>query len=703
MPISSSRIDEILNTNYGDANSPTVAVKSVQTNITPQRLDEIIATDFTPPKPIAQPISQPKQTNVQKIGSTLSTLGSKVKQGVQEFGKEVMQEGIGGAIANRLIPKEKQQPEDVIQQNLRTYVEAPKAEEIISKVIVDAAESKTRDVAAAGAAMGGLTVPKSLTASDKKLLSEKDYLDEKGEIKKGKTVVETAKNAADLYMVTSLFFPEAFVASAVAEAASGTAKTINVAGKAVPVAKVASGIITGGTYNTLYTPNLEKIFTDPQVAGDAAKHFLVGAGIGAAVEIPVSLIRAPKAVMSLSAVEQTEAKELYLALAKKYHPDSLINGNEEAFKAVAKQYEGGNLSWLRKLNNAGPAEAEQILKTKLPNTEKFGGFLGEKPISEATPQSKTPTSTTTPKVPESTTTGSRKLVKVEGLPDTVIGRSAVINPDGTASFNLEIAENARGQGIGASAVKSIEAAVSKEGATVIKIPVKEESAGFFKKQGYKETGPVKGGLIPMEKILSSTPKTTTPKPVEEKPKLQEVSVPRNQLPVGAGAENVSTLEARVRNSLDKVTPEQIDSLGLTKYNQMNNKDTIKAASEYVLKNPDDALKVLQGDLEAPKGLPHNSIYVAMVNNSAGNIELATKLATLRSTRFGQEIEILKELNPDSPVKAISDVIKVKEAAIEKRTGKKASAAIKDTAKEIKKKIVKPTKQDWTSFIESIEC
>ena len=206
-------------------------------------------------------------------------------------------------------------------------------------------------------------------------------------------------------------------------------------------------------------------------------------------------------------------------------------------------------------------------------------------------------------------------------------------------------------------------------------------------------------------VLQETvpPQTTLPaKPVKVKPKA--VSVPREQIPVGEGAEKVSRLEARVKNTLDNITPEQIDKLGLSTFKAMNNKEIIRRASEYVIKNPDEALKVLSGEIQPPKGLNTNSIYVAMVNNSTGNLELATKLATIKSTALGQNIEILKEIDPNSPVKIMSDIVKIREKAFVKRyKGRTPSKVRKTTVKDIKSKVKAPDKWDWSSFLKTIEC
>jgi len=184
----------------------------------------------------------------------------------------------------------------------------------------------------------------------------------------------------------------------------------------------------------------------------------------------------------------------------------------------------------------------------------------------------------------------------------------------------------------------------------------------------------------------------------------EKIVPRSQLPVGEGKLKVSRLEARIKKSLDDVSEENIEKLGLSNYQQMNKKENIRKAAEYVTNNPREALDVLSGKVEAPKGVLYNSIFVAMQNEAKGDVDLARKLASLQSTRFGQELSILTELDPDSPVKAMSEVVKIREEAFRKRhTGKTVKEVSDKVVADIKKKVKVPDKYDWSHFLDSIQC
>jgi len=138
-------------------------------------------------------------------------------------------------------------------------------------------------------------------------------------------------------------------------------------------------------------------------------------------------------------------------------------------------------------------------------------------------------------------------------------------------------------------------------------------------------------------------------------------VPREQLPVGEGKARVSRLESRVKGVLDDVKPEKAQEAGITTFQQMNKADQIRKATEFVEKNPDDVIPILSGQKPAPSGLLHNSIMLAAEKNAelTKDVGLAIKLASLRSTRAGQEISILTESDPSNPISKIHEIIEAR--------------------------------------------
>lgn len=202
--------------------------------------------------------------------------------------------------------------------------------------------------------------------------------------------------------------------------------------------------------------------------------------------------------------------------------------------------------------------------------------------------------------------------------------------------------------------------------------------------------PITKETVPTEKVASSSSAVVP---------TETVKVSSGQLPVGAGDERTSKLETRMQGSLDNLTDEQ--KQGLSTYSQMNKKENIATAAKYVDENPDEAMQVLRGERNPPKGVAHNSIFLAMDAKGVDDAELARKLASLRSTRYGQEISLLTEANPHSPTRAMSDL---KNVRIEAKGGDaKVRSQARSVAKEIKSNIPKPTKNDWQSFVESLKC
>lgn len=182
--------------------------------------------------------------------------------------------------------------------------------------------------------------------------------------------------------------------------------------------------------------------------------------------------------------------------------------------------------------------------------------------------------------------------------------------------------------------------------------------------------------------------------------IQIIRVPETQLPVGEGPERVSRLEARVKDALGRFAPYEQEALGLSTYRQMNKADQIAKASKYVSENTNEALKVLKGEIDPPTGILRNSIYVALKELGSADTQVATQIASLASTRLGQEISILSEIDADSPVSLMEDVVRARIEGF-KRRGKDVKQAIKKESDKIK--IDKPSMSDWDAFLASIRC
>ncbi len=182
-----------------------------------------------------------------------------------------------------------------------------------------------------------------------------------------------------------------------------------------------------------------------------------------------------------------------------------------------------------------------------------------------------------------------------------------------------------------------------------------------------------------------------------------IRVPARQLPVGEGKEKVSRLQARLKGELDKTSQEDIEKLGQTTFRQSVNDEQISKSLEYVRSNPEEALRVVLGEIDPPKGVLQNSVYSAIVQLGTEDTDLATKVASLGATKFGQEIQILKTILADNPVVMMQDIVKIRIEAYEKRTGKTAKQRIKTEVNRIGSKIEVPNSKNWDNFLNSIKC
>jgi hypothetical protein len=188
------------------------------------------------------------------------------------------------------------------------------------------------------------------------------------------------------------------------------------------------------------------------------------------------------------------------------------------------------------------------------------------------------------------------------------------------------------------------------------------------------------------------------------PKTETIKVSRSQLPVGEGKTKASNLEARMKANLDSLPEESRNNI--SNYKEMNNADQLKMAADYVRKNPDDAMEVLKGNKPAPKGLLTNAIYLAAKETGKGDPELALKLASLKSTRMGQEIQILRNADPFSPDNFIKSV---NDARIEAWGREKIKTAQGLEAKEgvfkesVRKSIASVKVSAWTDFVQKLQC
>lgn len=170
--------------------------------------------------------------------------------------------------------------------------------------------------------------------------------------------------------------------------------------------------------------------------------------------------------------------------------------------------------------------------------------------------------------------------------------------------------------------------------------------------------------------VKSEQPVTTPKVEAVEPTA--VKVPSRQLPVGdeGGATRVSKLESRiVRDVSDPTNPKPLNPENAATYQAVTKKEQVAKAAKYVDENSDDAMAVLRGEKDAPEGLLDNAIALALAKKAElnGDSALAIRLASLRSTRAGQEISMLTEADPLGVVSQIEQIVKSRKSRAGRRT------------------------------------
>lgn len=186
---------------------------------------------------------------------------------------------------------------------------------------------------------------------------------------------------------------------------------------------------------------------------------------------------------------------------------------------------------------------------------------------------------------------------------------------------------------------------------------------------------------------------------------------------GTGDKAVRGLALSVENmAVEKGLLDRMSDL--PEYKTVNMKDQAEKAQEIISKNPEKARKIAMGEERPPEGVLPEAVFVAVEKAAieAGDVETLTQLArnsglTAEATTMGQRLRTLAERDPESPVGAFESVIRAREQALEKRLAarkngpKTVKAAKEKIVKEIKESIQKKsaTKQDWGSFIDSLEC
>lgn len=228
--------------------------------------------------------------------------------------------------------------------------------------------------------------------------------------------------------------------------------------------------------------------------------------------------------------------------------------------------------------------------------------------------------------------------------------------------------------------------------------------------------PVKGPVPPKGmRYEPIQPPIQPPVQIQQAPAVQ----PTNSIPVGSRVNETTTSrltpvegtgDLKVRGLANSLQNKLQKSLGaLPEYNVVGNEGQFKNVAEITATDLPRAKRIALGQEAPPAGTHPEAFYVAMSELAKNDPALALQLGKESSlisdsTTMGQRIQLLSNLNPDSPVNVIRDVQKSFDQAAEKRYNN-VKQVVKNTVSEIDNHIKKsiPKKEDWSSFIDSIKC
>lgn len=151
--------------------------------------------------------------------------------------------------------------------------------------------------------------------------------------------------------------------------------------------------------------------------------------------------------------------------------------------------------------------------------------------------------------------------------------------------------------------------------------------------------------------------------------------------------------------------------GVAGYDKITIADQARRASDLVNKDFELARKVVRGEEPLPANLRGTALITAMEQRikKTGDAELAYELANSplvsRTSAAAQELRLAAERQPDSLALKLRELRQIREDAVKKRTGQDVDTAIKKEVGKIKEETKKtiPKREDWSSFIDSIQC
>jgi hypothetical protein len=180
-------------------------------------------------------------------------------------------------------------------------------------------------------------------------------------------------------------------------------------------------------------------------------------------------------------------------------------------------------------------------------------------------------------------------------------------------------------------------------------------------------------------------------------------------PKEGGDQKVSKVGKSIeKKAIEQKLAESFD--GLAQYTAVTIKEQSAKIAEIINSDIEKARRIVRGEEALPEGLLGGTVIKAMEDLAitTGDATLLRDIAmsplTSETSVHAQEMRMLAERNPDSPVRAINEVMKDRQKRA-KRKHKNVNKAKQETIGNIKEEMYKssPSLETWEHFINSIQC
>jgi hypothetical protein len=225
-------------------------------------------------------------------------------------------------------------------------------------------------------------------------------------------------------------------------------------------------------------------------------------------------------------------------------------------------------------------------------------------------------------------------------------------------------------------------------------------------------GAIKGRLskysTPVETTAPTTALTANPATaVKTNPVVQSRTVPEileTSFPTQNRSRVGSSIQAKVEKELGTAFGDT------AQYTPVTVKEQAARASDLVETNPELARQIIRGEAQLPEGLREAAFIKAVEEQGIATAdapllqELANSKLVADTSIHAQELRLLAERIPDSPLSVMKQISNAREASLTKKFGSPIKAKTKVTAA-IKKEIkaLTPKITDWTDFVDSLKC